>query len=197
MERVSWRFSWRTSRLVRWSATAAGAAAGGLIGAALLARIDAPLAVGAVLAPLSVAVAVYSVRLAGDGRVRGAFAARVLATTIPAALSLYGLALRGRLVALLGVVGALQLALAAGTLAVGLRTSGTVDPDRETLSYGTDESQVTVRLERAGGAYAVRFRRRALLVLTYRDGALFDPATPSLVVVSRDAADAVGRIVRR
>lgn len=196
MERVSWRFSWRTSRLVRWSATAAGAAAGGLVGAALLARVGAPLATAAVLAPLSLAVAVYSVRLATEGRARAAFAARVLATAVPAALVLYGLALRGRLVALLGVVGALQVALAAGTLAVGLRTSGRVDPDRETLSYGTDRNQVTVRLERASGAYAVRFRRRALLVLTYRDGGgLLDPSTPSLVVVSRDAADAVRRIV--
>jgi len=196
MERVSWRFSWRTSRLVRWSATAAGAAAAGLVGAALLARVGAPVAAAAVLAPLSVAVAVYSVRLAAEGRVRAAFLARVLATAVPAALLLYGLALWGRLAALLGVVGALQIALAAGTLAVGLRTSGSVDPSRETLSYGTDEGQVTVRLERASGAYAIRFRRRALLVLTYHDGALLDPSTPSLVVVSRDAADAVGRIVR-
>jgi hypothetical protein len=196
MERVTWRFSWRTSRLVRWCATAAGAAGGGLVGAAVLARFGAPLASGALLAPLAIGAAVYSTRLAAAGRARGAFVARVLATVVPAALLLYALALRGRLVAVAAVVGALQVALAAGTFATALRTSGTVDPDRGTLSYGTERSQVTVRLDRARGAYAVRFRHRALLLLTYRDGGLLDPAAPSLVVVSRDAADAVRRIVR-
>lgn len=195
---VEWEFTWESSRLVRWSGVAAGGAAFGLIGAALLARVAAPLTTAAIaLAAGSLFAAAYGRRAAAEGYGRRAAVSRALAMGAPAALALYALALRGRLVAVLSILGALQFTLAAGTVAVALRSSGRVDPDAGTLSYGSPASQVTVRLDRANGAYALRFRQRALLALTYRDGGvLLDPSTPALVLVSRDAAGEARRIVR-
>jgi len=195
--RVHWRFTWRQSRLVRWAGTTAGGAGLGLVVAALLARADAPLvAGGTALAVATVCAAVLSVRLVRQGRVRTGAAARVAAAAAPVALALYALALRGQVVAVLAVAATLQVALAAGTFATALRSVGTVDPGAETLSYGTSDSQVTVDLTDADAAYALSFRHRALLVLRWERSRPLDPARPSLVVVSRDAATLTRRIVR-
>jgi len=194
---VHWRFTWRRSRLVRWTATVAGGAGLGLVVAALLARAGTPLtAASAVFAIGTLLAAWTAMRFERRGRVRAAASARVAAAAPPVALLLYGLAMQSSLVAVLSVVGALQVALAAGTLAAGLRSVGTVDPDAKILSYGTPDSQVTVDLDDAAGAYALRFRRRGLLVLTWRDRRVLDPSAPSLVVVSRDGAALARRIVR-
>ncbi len=195
--RVDWQFTWRQSRLVRWAGTTAGSAGLGLVVAALLARADAPLvAGGATLAVTTVCAAVLSVRLVRQGRVRTGAAARVAAAAAPVALALYALALRGQVVAVLAVAGTLQIGLATGALATALRSVGTVDQDGETLSYGTSDSQVTVDLTGAQAAYAVTFRHRALLLLRWERSRPLDPARPSLVVVSRDAATLARRIVR-
>ena len=198
-----WRYTWRTSRLVRACTAIAGGLFAGLVLAAVLARVvtrpnwPSLVVASAVATGLGVVVtARASVR--GDDVVLGA-AGSVLTVAVPTGLGLYALALAGNAAAALGLFGLVESALAAGALATVFRTSGSVDLETSTLRYGRRDRSVAVDLSRVVRTRTVSLHRRAILWFTYEDDAKrpFDPSTPRFVIVSTEAARLVGRITHR